>query len=137
LFGFRRWCILSSGESDTAGVPERRSFTSRLERLTGDREVPRYEYKCRKCDRNFDVIHGVDDTVEECKFCGSEVRRVFHPVGIVFKGSGFYATDSRGGSKALQPSRDEKEPAASSSGNGKEEKKPAADSKKDTAKSST
>lgn len=70
------------------------------------------------------MIHGFNDKVEECKFCGSEVRRVFHPVGIVFKGSGFYATDSRSASnKALQPPRDEKEPAASSSGDGKEEKK--------------
>jgi putative FmdB family regulatory protein len=57
--------------------------------------VPRYEYKCKKCDRSFEVIHGVNDKVDECTYCGEEVRRVFHPVGIVFKGSGFYATDSR------------------------------------------
>lgn len=57
--------------------------------------MPRYEYKCKKCDRNFEVTHGINDRVEECEKCGGEVRRVFHPVGIVFKGSGFYATDSK------------------------------------------
>jgi putative FmdB family regulatory protein len=57
--------------------------------------MPRYEYKCKKCDRNFEVVHGIDDNVEACESCGGEVRRVFHPVGIVFKGSGFYATDAK------------------------------------------
>lgn len=58
--------------------------------------MPRYEYKCRKCEKNFDVTHGINDTVERCVHCDStDIRRVFHPVGIVFKGSGFYATDSK------------------------------------------
>jgi putative FmdB family regulatory protein len=57
--------------------------------------LPRYDYKCKKCDHSFEVTHGINDTVEKCEECGGEVRRVFHPVGIVFKGSGFYATDSK------------------------------------------
>jgi len=57
--------------------------------------LPRYEYKCKKCDESFEVTHGIDDKVETCEKCGGEVRRVFHPLGIVFKGSGFYATDSK------------------------------------------
>ena len=58
-------------------------------------KVPRYEYKCKKCNKSFDVVHGIDETEEACEQCGGPVRRVFHPVGLVFKGPGFYATDSR------------------------------------------
>ena len=57
--------------------------------------MPRYEYKCKKCDESFEVTHGIGDKVETCEKCGGEVRRGFHPLGIVFKGSGFYATDSK------------------------------------------
>lgn len=55
--------------------------------------MPRYEYKCKACNKTFEVVHGFSDCVESCAFCGGDVRRVFHPVGIVFKGSGFYSTD--------------------------------------------
>jgi putative FmdB family regulatory protein len=57
--------------------------------------MPRYEYKCRECDTAFEVVHGINENVESCSSCGGKVRRVFHPLGIVFKGSGFYATDSK------------------------------------------
>ncbi|MDY6796731.1 MAG: FmdB family zinc ribbon protein [Actinomycetota bacterium] len=57
--------------------------------------MPTYEYKCNKCGHIFEEVHGFDDNVESCPECGGEVRRVFHPVGIIFKGSGFYSTDSR------------------------------------------
>lgn len=70
--------------------------------------MPRYEYKCKKCNKSFEVIHGINDTVDSCKFCEGEVRRVFHPVGIVFKGSGFYATDARNASnKSRMPQKKE------------------------------
>lgn len=116
----------------TAGVLKRRSFTCGLRAHTGVEEVPRYEYKCKKCEKSFDVIHGVDDKVKDCKFCGSEVRRVFHPIGIVFKGSGFYATDSRkGDSKSHQPSREERETTESAPADKKEEKKEDNKDKKD------
>lgn len=61
--------------------------------------MPRYEYKCNECGKSFEITHGIDDNVESCEFCGGGVRRLFHPVGIVFKGSGFYSTDSRSASK--------------------------------------
>lgn len=57
--------------------------------------MPTYEYKCKECGHCFDVIHGVNENVEACEACGSPVRRVFHPVGVIFKGSGFYSTDNR------------------------------------------
>lgn len=60
--------------------------------------MPTYEYKCTDCSDVFETIHGLDDTVESCPKCGGKVRRLFHPVGIIFKGSGFYKTDSRSAS---------------------------------------
>ncbi len=57
--------------------------------------MPTYDYKCAECSDVFEVVHAVDEEVESCPKCGGRVRRVFHPVGIIFKGSGFYKTDSR------------------------------------------
>ncbi len=67
--------------------------------------VPTYEYRCDACDKNFDVVQSFhDDPLTECPTCGSPVRKVFGSVGIVFKGSGFYKTDSRsGGGSASRP----------------------------------
>jgi putative FmdB family regulatory protein len=61
--------------------------------------VPTYEYRCDNCANNFDVVQSFhDEPLTECPTCGSPVRKVFGSVGIVFKGSGFYKTDSRSGS---------------------------------------
>jgi len=63
--------------------------------------VPTYEYRCDNCDTTFDVVQSFhDDPLTECPTCGSPVRKVFGSVGIVFKGSGFYKTDSRSGGSA-------------------------------------
>jgi putative FmdB family regulatory protein len=62
--------------------------------------LPTYEYHCDSCDKNFDVVQSFhDDALTECPTCGSPIRKVFGNVGIVFKGSGFYKTDSRDGGK--------------------------------------
>jgi putative FmdB family regulatory protein len=58
--------------------------------------LPLYEYQCRACHKTEDVRHGFKETFDgACKACGGEMARVFSPTGIVFKGSGFYLTDSR------------------------------------------
>lgn len=58
--------------------------------------MPLYEYECRQCAGRFERRQSVhDDPVADCPDCGGSVRRVFFPVGIIFKGSGFYVTDSR------------------------------------------
>jgi putative FmdB family regulatory protein len=62
--------------------------------------MPIYEYRCRN-GHNFEVMQRMsDDPVTVCEVCGTSVERVFHPVAVHFKGSGFYSTDygrNRGG----------------------------------------
>lgn len=58
--------------------------------------MPLYDYQCSKCGNVTEVRHGFNDTyTEACAACGGELQRVFNPAPIVFKGSGFYVTDSR------------------------------------------
>ena len=57
--------------------------------------MPLYEYACDSCNNNCERRHGFNETVNECPECGQRVRRVLHPTGVVFKGSGWYITDSR------------------------------------------
>ena len=57
--------------------------------------MPIYEYQCTKHGHRFEVRHGVGETVERCEQCGAPVRRVFSPVGIIFKGPGFHVNDYR------------------------------------------
>lgn len=63
--------------------------------------MPVYEYRCRNCDHQFEVQQSFsDDTLTECPQCNGQLRKVFAPVGITFKGSGFYKTDSRSASSS-------------------------------------
>ena len=66
--------------------------------------MPLYDYLCENCGHRFEVRQGIkEDPLVECPQCGGLIRRVIHPVGIVFKGSGFYVTDSRKTSSAATP----------------------------------
>ena len=57
--------------------------------------MPIYEYACTRCDHHFDVRHGADEKPAlSCPRCEGDVRKVFHAAGIIFKGSGWYITDS-------------------------------------------
>jgi putative FmdB family regulatory protein len=63
--------------------------------------MPLYDYKCTKCGKTYEVRHGFDEKHgETCASCGGPLARVFNPAPIVFKGSGFYVTDSRKSSSA-------------------------------------
>lgn len=58
--------------------------------------MPTYEYRCAGCDHRYELRQGFDaPSVQACPACGGSARRVLHAPPIVFKGSGFYATDSR------------------------------------------
>jgi len=58
--------------------------------------VPTYSYACTECDNRFDIVQGFsDDSLTTCEKCSGRLRKLFNSVGIVFKGSGFYRTDSR------------------------------------------
>ena len=98
--------------------------------------MPTYDYQCRSCGVITEVVHSMlEDGPTTCERCGGELRRVFHPTGIIFKGGGFYKTDSRssssasvtGGEKAAQPSTDgaSSKTAASGSGSGDKGSAPA------------
>ncbi len=61
--------------------------------------MPTYEYACKDCGRHSEVVQSFsDEPLTKCEVCGGQLRKVFGSVGIVFKGSGFYKTDSRSGS---------------------------------------
>ena len=56
--------------------------------------MPVYEYRCKECGKTHEIEHGFHDArPTSCPSCGGHLVRVFHPVGVVFKGSGFHKTD--------------------------------------------
>ena len=58
--------------------------------------MPTYEYACTKCGHQFEAFQSFsDEALTECPECKGEVQKVYSNVGVVFKGSGFYKTDSR------------------------------------------
>ena len=78
--------------------------------------MPTYQYTCTECGEQVEVVQKfTDDPLTVCTNCGGRLRKVFSPVGIVFKGSGFYRTDSRKGSSSDGPAKKDKEPAGSPS----------------------
>lgn len=73
--------------------------------------MPTYTYACTECDEQLEVVQTFTaDPLTECPRCHGRLRKVFHPVGVVFKGSGFYRTDSRSGTSTS------KQPAGKGSG---------------------
>lgn len=90
--------------------------------------MPTYQYACTACDHRFDAVQAFSDaSLTECPECEGKLRKLYGSVGVVFKGSGFYRTDSRSESK---------EPAAASASSSE---KPASTSDKSSSsdKSST
>ena len=66
--------------------------------------MPLYEYQCNSCGVRFERLRHMDEEpVKTCPECEGEVRRLFQPVGIIFKGSGFYVTDHKRGSRPRNP----------------------------------
>jgi putative FmdB family regulatory protein len=84
--------------------------------------MPTYTYRCTKCGSEFEVVQSMSDPpLKRCRNCRGALRRTFHPVGIVLKGSGFHRTDYRskpppsdGKSSDKKESSDAKSPATDS-----------------------
>jgi putative FmdB family regulatory protein len=92
--------------------------------------VPTYQYTCTECSEPLEAVQKFSDApLTVCPACGGRLRKVFSAVGIVFKGSGFYRTDSRNGSRAAEPAASSSTTSDSGSSNGSADK--AADKKPD------
>ncbi|WP_081635796.1 FmdB family zinc ribbon protein [Nocardia sp. BMG111209] len=79
--------------------------------------MPTYSYQCTQCGDKFDIVQSFsDDALTTCEKCSGKLRKLFNSVGIVFKGSGFYRTDSRNGSSsATEPAKTSSDSSSSSS----------------------
>lgn len=100
--------------------------------------MPTYEYVCKNCGENIEVFQSFSDKpLKKHKECGGDLQKVFHARGIVFKGGGFYATDSKSASSTKSPS--ESGSGSDNGGSKKSEKTEKSDksSKKTSAKAST
>lgn len=83
--------------------------------------MPTYEYVCANCRRHTEAVQRFSDPpLTECPHCGGPLKRVFHPVGIVLKGSGFYSTDNRSG----RPKSTDPKPSDTTSDTKSESSKP-------------
>jgi putative FmdB family regulatory protein len=106
--------------------------------------VPTYSYACTECDNRFDVVQAfTDDSLTTCEQCSGRLRKLFNSVGVVFKGSGFYRTDSRESTKsstngsATSSSSSGTEGSSSSEKSGASEKSSGSSDKSSDSASST
>lgn len=101
--------------------------------------MPTYQYVCTACGHDFEAVQSFsDDALTECPECGGPVRKKFGAVGVVFKGSGFYRTDSRSGSTSTDVAKPQKAITSSeSSSSSKADSKPAAPSTTSSSSSSS
>jgi putative FmdB family regulatory protein len=68
-----------------------------------EENVPTYQYACTACGHQLEAVQSfADDPLTECPACEGRLRKLFNSVGVVFKGSGFYRTDSRSGAKSAE-----------------------------------
>jgi putative FmdB family regulatory protein len=95
--------------------------------------VPTYSYACTECGNRFDVVQAfTDDALTTCQQCSGRLRKLFNSVGVVFKGSGFYRTDSREPAKSSTNGS-----AKTSDSNGSSSADTSSSSEKSTASSET
>ena len=101
--------------------------------------MPTYSYACTECDNRFDAVQAfTDDALTSCPQCSGRLRKLFNSVGVVFKGSGFYRTDSREGGKSATVAADSpSSEKASSSASSSAEKSSGSDTPSGSSASST
>lgn len=96
--------------------------------------MPTYSYACTECDNRFDAVQAfTDDALTSCPECSGRLRKLFNSVGVVFKGSGFYRTDSREAGKSTTSSSK----SESSSSSEKSEKSTSSSDSSSSSSSST
>ena len=97
--------------------------------------MPTYSYACTECDNKFDVVQAFsDDALTECPKCDGRLRKLFGKVGVVFKGSGFYRTDSRESAKSTSNGSSK---SSESSGSSSSSEKKSDSGKSDSSSSSS
>jgi putative FmdB family regulatory protein len=101
--------------------------------------MPTYEYRCRTCGEELEVVQSFkDDPLTVCPNCAGELKKVFSPIGISFKGSGFYRNDSRSSSsKGERKSETKAESGTSPAKDSKGESSSGKDSSKSESSSSS
>ena len=83
--------------------------------------MPTYQYSCTDCGHFFETVQSFsDDSLTVCPECEGRLRKVFNAVGVVFKGSGFYRTDSRGSEKKPAEAGSNGTPSSTPAGTGSE-----------------
>ena len=97
--------------------------------------MPTYSYACTECDNKFDLVQAFsDDSLTECPQCEGRLRKLFGKVGVVFKGSGFYRTDSREAAKSTSNGSSK---SSESSGSSSSSEKKSDSTKSDSSSSSS
>lgn len=100
--------------------------------------MPTYSYQCTECDDRFDIVQAfTDDALTTCKRCAGRLRKRFNSVGVVFKGSGFYRTDSRESGKKSSASNGSSSSDSGSNGSSSSDKSSSTDKSSSSDKSST
>jgi putative FmdB family regulatory protein len=98
--------------------------------------MPTYEYACKSCGQHLEVVQSFsDDPLTECPSCSGPLRKVFGSIGITFKGSGFYKTDSRSSGGAKPDKSDKSDKSETKTESKPAESKPSTST--DTSSSST
>ncbi|MFD2417244.1 FmdB family zinc ribbon protein [Amycolatopsis pigmentata] len=100
--------------------------------------MPTYQYACKECDHRFEAVQSFSDaSLTECPECTGPLRKLYGAVGVIFKGSGFYRTDSRSESKSSSSSTKSNSDSGSASKDSKSETKTESKSASSDSKSSS
>ena len=87
--------------------------------------MPTYGYRCGSCGHQFEIVQRIsEEPLTTCPKCQGKLSKVLYPVGISFKGSGFYTTDYKGAGKSSEGSSNGSAPSSEGSGDSKPEAKP-------------
>ena len=98
--------------------------------------MPTYSYECTECADRFDVVQAfTDDALTTCDKCSGRLRKLFSSVGVVFKGSGFYRTDSRESGKKTKSSTNGSSTSESGTSSGSSESKTPSSAEKSNSSS--